>query len=149
MFKNARFLLCRGTKPDTGEMGKNIHPWRPQKPILRSFHSNINFPLNIAFSNSIAARCPCQQTIPITLLKKNAIFSREPITHCCQSWIRGHLVHNLQRAGLQPLKVVFQRISLMNVGTQRFGRFQWSNMSEHFTFKKNKRNWQYRVLGFR
>jgi uncharacterized protein (TIGR02421 family) len=140
--QNARFILHLADEPDTGDMEKIYTP-EDAKVYFEEFVQQYNFPLNISFSNSIAAEAMVSNNTQSLLIKKNTIFSRNQLLTLANHEIGVHLV-TTYNGMLQPLKV-FSNGFPKNVETQEGLAVFSEYMSGALTLRRLK-ELAYRVL---
>lgn len=140
--QNARFILHLTDEPDTGDMEKIYTP-EDAKAYFEEFVQQYNFPLNISFSNSIAADAMVSNNTQSLLIKKNTIFSRNQLLTLANHEIGVHLV-TTYNGMLQPLKVFYNGFP-KNVETQEGLAVFSEYMSGALTLKRLK-ELAYRVL---
>lgn len=140
--QNARFILHLADEPDTGDMEKIYTP-EDAKAYFEEFVQQYNFPLNISFSNSIAADAMVSNNTQSLLIKKNTIFSRNQLLTLANHEIGVHLV-TTYNGMLQPLKVFYNGFP-KNVETQEGLAVFSEYMSGALTLKRLK-ELAYRVL---
>ncbi|TQO36274.1 uncharacterized protein (TIGR02421 family) [Arenibacter algicola] len=140
--QNARFILHLADEPDTEDMEKIYTP-EDAKVYFEEFVQQYNFPLNISFSNSIAADAMVSNNTQSLLIKKNTIFSRNQLLTLANHEIGVHLV-TTYNGMLQPLKV-FSNGFPKNVETQEGLAVFSEYMSGALTLKRLK-ELAYRVL---
>jgi len=140
--QNARFILHLADEPDTGDMEKIYTP-EDAKAYFEEFVQQYNFPLNISFSNSIAADAMVSNNTQSLLIKKNTVFSRNQLLTLANHEIGVHLV-TTYNGMLQPLKVFYNGFP-KNVETQEGLAVFSEYMSGALTLKRLK-ELAYRVL---
>ena len=140
--QNARFILHLADEPDTEDMEKIYTP-EDAKVYFEEFVQQYNFPLNISFSNSIAADAMVSNNTQSLLIKKNTIFSRNQLLTLANHEIGVHLV-TTYNGMMQPLKV-FSNGFPKNVETQEGLAVFSEYMSGALTLKRLK-ELAYRVL---
>ena len=140
--QNARFILHLADEPDTEDMEKIYTP-EDAKVYFEEFVQQYNFPLNISFSNSIAADAMVSNNTQSLLIKKNTIFSRNQLLTLANHEIGVHLV-TTYNGMLQPLKV-FSNGFPKNVETQEGLAVFSEYMSGALSLKRLK-ELAYRVL---
>ena len=140
--QNARFILHVADEPDTEDMEKKYTP-EDAKVYFEEFVRQYDFPLNISFSNSIAADAMVSNNTQSLLIKKNTVFSRNQLLTLANHEIGVHLV-TTYNGMLQPLKV-FSNGFPKNVETQEGLAVFSEYMSGALTLKRLK-ELAYRVL---
>lgn len=140
--QNARFILHLADEPDTEDMEKIYTP-EDAKVYFEEFVQQYNFPLNISFSNSIAADAMVSNNTQSLLIKKNTIFSRNQLLTLANHEIGVHLV-TTYNGMMQPLKV-FSNGFPKNVETQEGLAVFSEYMSGALSLKRLK-ELAYRVL---
>ena len=140
--QNARFILHLADEPDTEDMEKIYTP-EDAKVYFEEFVQQYNFPLNISFSNSIAADAMVSNNTQSLIIKKNTIFSRNQLLTLANHEIGVHLV-TTYNGMMQPLKV-FSNGFPKNVETQEGLAVFSEYMSGALTLKRLK-ELAYRVL---
>lgn len=140
--QNARFILHVADEPDTKDMEKKYTP-EDAKVYFEEFVRQYDFPLNISFSNSIAADAMVSNNTQSLLIKKNTVFSRNQLLTLANHEIGVHLV-TTYNGMLQPLKV-FSNGFPKNVETQEGLAVFSEYMSGALTLKRLK-ELAYRVL---
>ena len=140
--QNARFILHLADEPDTEDMEKIYTP-EDAKVYFEEFVQQYNFPLNISFSNSIAADAMVSNNTQSLLIKKNTIFSRNQLLTLANHEIGVHLV-TIYNGMMQPLKV-FSNGFPKNVETQEGLAVFSEYMSGALSLKRLK-ELAYRVL---
>ena len=140
--QNARFILHVTDEPDTEDMEKIYTP-EDAKVYFEEFVRQYDFPLNISFSNSIAADAMVSNNTQSLLIKKNTVFSRNQLLTLANHEIGVHLV-TTYNGMLQPLKV-FSNGFPKNVETQEGLAVFSEYMSGALTLKRLK-ELAYRVL---
>lgn len=140
--QNARFILHVADEPDTEDMEKKYTP-EDAKVYFEEFVRQYDFPLNISFSNSIAADAMVSNNTQSLLIKKNTVFSRNQLLTLANHEIGVHLV-TTYNGMLQPLKV-FSNGFPKNVETQEGLAVFSEYMSGALTLRRLK-ELAYRVL---
>ena len=140
--QNARFILHVADEPDTEDMEKKYTP-EDAKVYFEEFVRQYDFPLNIYFSNSIAADAMVSNNTQSLLIKKNTVFSRNQLLTLANHEIGVHLV-TTYNGMLQPLKV-FSNGFPKNVETQEGLAVFSEYMSGALTLRRLK-ELAYRVL---
>tara|TARA_R100001369_G_scaffold68009_1_gene95613 strand:+ start:440 stop:1612 length:1173 start_codon:yes stop_codon:yes gene_type:complete len=140
--QNARFILHVADELDTEDMEKIYTP-EDAKVYFEEFVRQYDFPLNISFSNSIAADAMVSNNTQSLLIKKNTVFSRNQLLTLANHEIGVHLV-TTYNGMLQPLKV-FSNGFPKNVETQEGLAVFSEYMSGALTLKRLK-ELAYRVL---
>ncbi|NKI25097.1 DUF1704 domain-containing protein [Arenibacter sp. 6A1] len=140
--QNAKFILHFSDEPLSEDMEKKYSP-EDARLFFENFVEQYNFPLNIAYSTSIAADAMVQNSSQSLLIKKNAVFSKNQLLTLANHEIGVHLV-TTYNAMLQPLKV-FSNGLPRNVETQEGLAVFSEYMSGALTLKRLK-ELAYRVL---
>jgi uncharacterized protein (TIGR02421 family) len=140
--QNARFILHFEDAPPTADMERIYGP-EEARAYFGDFVKRYGFPLNIGFSNSLAADAMVSNSTQTLLIKRNAKFSQNQLLTLANHEIGVHLVTTYNGMA-QPLKI-FSNGFPRNVETQEGLAVFSEYMSGALTLKRMK-ELAYRVL---
>ncbi len=140
--QNAQFVLHFEDEPPSMDMEKIFSP-QEAKSYFENFSKQYDFPLEVRFSNHLAADAMVSNSTKTLVIKKNAKFSKNQLLTLAHHEIGVHLVTTFNGLG-QPLKI-FSNGLPNNVETQEGLAVFSEYMGAALTLKRLK-ELAYRVL---